>query len=99
MSLQVKCLLPDCFWVVSKYPFKLLKEMIMKTTVTKSIIIALTLIALSAQSCKDYLDEKLVSGVTANSFYSTVAGLEDAVDATYSFLRQIHSEERAYMLT
>ena len=70
----------------------------MKTT-TRSIIIALIFVALSAQSCKDYLDEKLVSGVSANSFYSTVAGLEDAVDATYSFLRQIHSEERAYMLT
>jgi len=63
------------------------------------MIIALLLLALSAQSCKDYLDEKLVSGVSANSFYTTVAGFEDAVDATYSFLRQIHSEERAYMLT
>jgi starch-binding outer membrane protein, SusD/RagB family len=71
----------------------------MKTTITKSIVIALMLVAFCAQSCQDYLDEKLVSGVTANSFYSTVAGLEDAVDATYSFLRQIHSEERAYMLS
>jgi len=57
------------------------------------------LVALSTQSCKDYLDEKLVSGTSANEFYATVAGLEDAVDATYSFLRQIHSDERAYMLT
>lgn len=57
------------------------------------------LVALCTQSCSDYLDEKLVSGVTANTFYATVAGLEDAVDATYSFLRQIHSDERAYMLT
>lgn len=53
----------------------------------------------SAQACKDYLKEELVSGVSASSYYTTAAGLEDAVDATYSFLREIHSEERAYSVT
>jgi starch-binding outer membrane protein, SusD/RagB family len=65
----------------------------------KSILVTVALIAFSTQSCKDYLDEKLVSAVSAGSYYTTAAGLEDAVDATYSFLRMIHSEERAYMMS
>jgi hypothetical protein len=71
-------------------------EKIMKT---KSIFILIALIALSTQSCKDYLKENLISGVSAGSYYTTQAGLEDAVDAAYSFLREIHSDERAYMLS
>jgi hypothetical protein len=73
--------------------------MIMKMKITKSIIAALAFVALSVQSCSDYLDEKLVSGVSAGSYYTTTAGLEDAVDATYSFLREIYSNERAYSIT
>jgi len=71
----------------------------MKMKITKSIILALALVAFSAQSCKDYLDETLVAQVSAASYYTTAAGLEDAVDATYSFLREIHSNERAYTLS
>lgn len=71
----------------------------MKMKITKSILICLAFIALSTQSCKDYLDEKLVSGVAANSYYSTAAGLEDGVDAAYFFLREIYSNERAYSMT
>jgi hypothetical protein len=73
--------------------------MIMKMKITKSILVTLALIAFSTQSCKDYLDEKLVSAVSAGSYYTTAAGLEDAVDATYSFLREIYSNERAYTLS
>lgn len=73
--------------------------MIMKMKITKSIVVTLALIAFSAQSCKDYLTETLVSDVSAGSYYTTPTGLEDAVDATYSFLREIYSEERAYMLS
>lgn len=71
----------------------------MKIKITKSILIAFALIAFSTQSCKDYLDEQLVSQVSAGSYYTTPAGLEDAVDATYSFLREIHSNERAWTLS
>ncbi len=60
---------------------------------------ALALVAFSAQSCKDYLDEDLIAGVAASSYYTTAAGLEDAVDATYFFLREIYSNERAYTLS
>lgn len=71
----------------------------MKMKITKSIIMAIALIAFSAQSCKDFLDEKLVSGVAAGSYYSTPAGLEDGADAAYFFLREIYSNERSYTLT
>jgi starch-binding outer membrane protein, SusD/RagB family len=74
--------------------------MIMKMTKNiKTILLSIGLVAFSAQSCSDYLDEKLVSDVTASSYYKQAAGMEDAVDATYSFLREIYSQERAYMLT
>jgi len=69
----------------------------MKMKIT-SILMALALIGFTTQSCKDYLDEQLVSGVAAGGYYSTVAGLEDGVDAAYSFLRYIYSNERAYSL-
>ena len=76
-------------------------KMIMKilNNKIKSILLIIALIAISTQSCKDFLDEKLVSGVSAGSYYTTAAGLEDAVDATYSFLREIYSNERAYMMS
>ena len=70
----------------------------MKMKITKSIIISLVLVAFTTLSCKDYLDEELVSGVSAGGYYSTVAGLEDGVDAAYSFLRYIYSNERAYSM-
>ncbi len=76
------------------------KEMIMNIhKKINAIVITVFVIALSTTSCSDYLDEKLVSGVSAGSYYTTPAGLEDAVDATYSFLRMIYSEERAYMMS
>ena len=65
----------------------------------KPILMTLVLIAFSTQSCQNFLDEELVSDVSAGSYYTTAAGLEDAVDATYSFLREIYSNERAYSLT
>ncbi len=71
----------------------------MKMKITKSILIAVALIAFGTQSCKDFLDEELVAGVSAGGYYSTAAGLEDGVDATYSFLREIYSNERAHTLS
>jgi hypothetical protein len=73
--------------------------MIMKMKITKTLVVALAMVGFSTQSCENYLDETLVSQVSAASYYTTAAGLEDAVDATYTFLREISSEERAYMLS
>ena len=39
------------------------------------------------------LDEEIVSGVTS-SYLETPAGLEDAVDATYSYLQSHYGQER-----
>lgn len=65
----------------------------------KSILLVLALMAFSTQSCKDFLDEELVTNVSAGSYYTTAKGLEDAVDAAYSFLREIYSNERSYSLS
>jgi hypothetical protein len=65
----------------------------------KSIILALALVGFSITSCDKYLDEKLVSFVAADSYYGTGAGLEDAVDATYSYLKYIYTNERSFSLT
>ena len=61
----------------------------MKMKITKSIVVALAMVGFSTQSCENYLDETLVSQVSAGSYYTTAAGLEDAVDATYTFLREM----------
>ena len=66
---------------------------------TKSTLLITALLAFSSQSCDKFLEEKLISDVAASSYYTTPAGLEDAVDAAYSFLREIHSQERAYTLS
>jgi len=65
----------------------------------KSIPIVIVLIAFSATSCEDYLKEKQVSYINAGSYYNTGSGLEDAVDATYSFLKYIYTNERSFSLT
>jgi starch-binding outer membrane protein, SusD/RagB family len=72
--------------------------MIMRKKIIQSIL-TMALLAFSTQSCKDYLDEDLVTNVSAASYYKNAAGLEDAVDATYSFMREIYSQERAYMMS
>jgi hypothetical protein len=64
----------------------------------KSIILIVALVAFNIQSCKDFLKEELVSDVAA-VYYTTAAGLEDAVDGAYSYLKYVYSNERAYTLT
>lgn len=64
----------------------------------KSIILIVALVAFNIQSCKDFLKEELVSDV-AGVYYTTAAGLEDAVDGAYSYLKYVYSNERAYTLT
>ncbi len=66
---------------------------------TKAIFILIAIMALNIQSCDKFLEEKLVSDVAGSTYYTTAAGLEDAVDATYSFLKWVYSNERAYTLT
>jgi hypothetical protein len=71
----------------------------MKQKLTRTLAITLGLIMFTAISCSDFLKEELVTQVSADSYYSTPAGMDDAVDATYTFLREINSDERAYSLS
>jgi len=68
----------------------------MKIKITYLIV---TLLVLSVQSCETFLEETLVSDVSGSSYYTTAAGIEDGVDAAYSFLKWVYSNERAYSLT
>src|SRR6478609_3222207 len=64
----------------------------------KAIYLIVALVVFNIQSCKDFLKEELVSDVSA-SYYTNAVGLEDAVDATYSYMKYVYSNERAYSLT
>ena len=66
---------------------------------TKSIIVLIAILAFNIQSCDNYLKEKLVSDVSGAQYYTTAAGLDDAVDATYQYMKYVYSNERAYSLT
>jgi hypothetical protein len=70
--------------------------MIMKI---KSILIAITLVALTTTSCDKFLEEKMVSDVAAASYYTNAAGIEDGVEAAYSFMKYIWTNERSFSLT
>jgi hypothetical protein len=61
-------------------------------------ILSICLLVLISQSCKNILDEKVVSGITA-SYYQTPAGLEDGVKASYEPLRSWYGTQRGYTLT
>ena len=50
-------------------------------------------------SCDKYLEEELVSGVSAATYYPTVSGFEDAVKATYSFMKPFYGVERGFTMT
>jgi hypothetical protein len=65
----------------------------------KGIITAIALVGFSVTSCDKYLEEKLVSDVAASSYYTNAAGLEDAVDASYSFMKYVWTNERSFSLT
>ena len=55
--------------------------------------------AFFSQSCEDYLEENLVSGVSAGSFYITPSGFEAAVAATYAELKPFYGQERGFTTT
>lgn len=70
--------------------------MIMKI---KAIITAIALVALTTTSCDKYLEEQQVSDAGANTYYINANGIEDAVDASYSFLKYIWTNERSFSMT
>lgn len=67
---------------------------------TKLTILTIAILAFVGQSCEKFLEEELVSDVSADSYYSTPAGFEDAVDATYAWLKYSYGPpERGFTST
>ena len=50
-------------------------------------------------SCEDYLDENNIANVTASGYYTTAAGLEDAVRATYGIMKEFFGPEIGWTMT
>lgn len=54
---------------------------------------------LFVSSCQDFLHEDLVTGVSADSYYSSEKGFESAVNATYEPLRSFYAKEGGMTVT
>lgn len=65
----------------------------------KIIILSLCMMGFFTQSCEDYLQEELISDVSAGSYYTTVQGFEDATKATYSWTKPFFGVERGFTMT
>ena len=51
------------------------------------------------QSCEKFLEEELISDVSSGTYYTTEAGLEDAVDGAYAWLKGFYGPERGFTMT
>ncbi|MFD2573889.1 RagB/SusD family nutrient uptake outer membrane protein [Spirosoma soli] len=70
-----------------------------KKFITNSFrVVALTALLLSGQSCKDILDEQVISSI-GNDYINTPKGFEDATRAAYSSLRNFYASERGLTMT
>ena len=64
--------------------------------------ISLILILFSAVyclSCEEYLEEELISGVSAGTYYTTASGFEAALAATYAEPKSFYGTERGFTMT
>ena len=66
---------------------------------SKIILLSILMVAFVSNACKDYLQEELVSDVSASSYYTTSQGLEDAVKATYAQMKSFYGVERGFTMT
>jgi hypothetical protein len=66
----------------------------------RKIYITLILaLAFLTKSCDDFIEEELITDVSAASYYTTEGGLEDAVRATYSSLKPFYGQEIGAAMT
>lgn len=65
----------------------------------KIYLFLLTMVAFFGTSCEGYLEEELVSDVSSGTYYTTPQGFEDAVKATYSWMKPFFSVERGFTMT
>jgi len=55
--------------------------------------------AFVSQSCEKFLEEDLISDVSASSYYTTASGFQDAVNAAYSYTKFLYGPERSFTMT
>ncbi|WP_234733545.1 RagB/SusD family nutrient uptake outer membrane protein [Tellurirhabdus bombi] len=68
-------------------------------TIYKSVkIVGLAAMLLLSQSCKDVLDEEIVSGI-GNDYINTTKGFDDAVKAAYSTLRYYYATQQGLTMS
>lgn len=60
---------------------------------------AFIIILLSVISCQKITDEKLVSGISADSYYTTPDGFKGLVNACYPYLREWYGQEPGFAMT
>ena len=65
----------------------------------KKYTLLLLVLLFILQSCEQFLEEELVSDVSSGTYYTTEDGLEDAVDATYAWLKGFYGPERGFTMT
>lgn len=56
-------------------------------------------LAMVGQSCESFLEEELISDVSASSYYTTAQGFEDAVKATYWWNKRFFGPERGFTMS
>lgn len=66
---------------------------------TARYIVWVLALGMLSYSCDDYLEEELITDVSAASYYTTEKGLDDAVTATYSFLKPFYGQEIGFTMT
>lgn len=66
---------------------------------SKISILSLALISLISQACESYLEEEMVSDVSAGTYYTNAQGFEDAVKATYYYMKPFYGTERGMTVT
>ena len=69
----------------------------MKKYSIKKVLIAVGIISIF--SCQDYLAENNIANVSASSYYTAAAGLEDAVKATYGIIKEFYGTELGFSMT
>jgi len=65
----------------------------------KIFLLTFLMTAFCWQSCDEYLTEDLVSDVSASSYYTTPSGFEDAVKATYWWMKPFFGPERGWSMS
>ncbi len=66
---------------------------------SKILLLVIFMVGVTFQSCEDYLEEDLVTDVSAASYYTTPGGFEDAVEATYAAMKSFFGVERGFTMT